>query len=535
MTRRQILAITLGLALPPIGSTAAAQTEGPFRIRVESNQVQAPIHAESNLVVVPVFVFDKDAMARVTAEEWACFRAATTAFIRLLPSQPYAQEDCYLSEVRGLTAKDFRVFQDGVPQKLQGVVVEGWYLPARDNMTWHNEDTVTPTGIWSTADLAHLFLQDLVRQVYNLAYIPSGSEPGCHAVTVTVDRPNTRVFARDQYCTGQSPSDPLYGTTYDTWLQNDLASEEKGKIRVSLQAGYFYTERGGSRIQIALEFPWKDLKHSWDLATGTLHASIGVLGMAFGKNGIPAARFSDLLYPSYWPTFLHGGQTPPSLLAVFDRNSVDRKGRSLAQRRESRLYGKDPAWLPTRYETQISLPPGEYDLRVVLSDSREFGTAEVPLHVDGYDGRALGLSSVMLCKRFRDAHVAAVERAAANFAPQYVPLVSKNIEVTPTGDTRFKKGQVVIPYFEIYEPLLASAATTTVQAHFRVIEAKTGNIRDDFTIDARSYEQPGKTVIPMTREILTNKMPKGTYRLEVQATDSAGRSTAWRTANFTVE
>jgi hypothetical protein len=32
-----------------------------------------------------------------------------------------------------------------------------------------------------------------------------------------------------------------------------------------------------------------------------------------------------------------------------------------------------------------------------------------------------------------------------------------------------------------------------------------------------------------------DQLPKGTCRLEVQATDSAGRSTAWRTANFTVE
>jgi hypothetical protein len=171
----------------------------------------------------------------------------------------------------------------------------------------------------------------------------------------------------------------------------------------------------------------------------------------------------------------------------------------------------------------------------VLSDTEKFGTAEAPLHIDNYDWKALALSSVMLCKRFRDARVAAVERAAANLAPQHVPLVSKNVEVTPEGDTHFKKGQVLIPYFEIYEPLLTSAPATTVQAHFRIIETKSGQVRDDFTVDAQSYEQHGKTVIPMTREVLTDRMPKGAYRLEVQATDSAGNSTPWRTAEFTVE
>jgi hypothetical protein len=32
-----------------------------------------------------------------------------------------------------------------------------------------------------------------------------------------------------------------------------------------------------------------------------------------------------------------------------------------------------------------------------------------------------------------------------------------------------------------------------------------------------------------------SKLPKGSYRLDVQATDSAGKSTPWRTASFTVE
>jgi hypothetical protein len=32
-----------------------------------------------------------------------------------------------------------------------------------------------------------------------------------------------------------------------------------------------------------------------------------------------------------------------------------------------------------------------------------------------------------------------------------------------------------------------------------------------------------------------SKLPKGLYRLDVQATDSTRKSTAWHSANFTVE
>ena len=89
-------------------------------------------------------------------------------------------------------------------------------------------------------------------------------------------------------------------------------------------------------------------------------------------------------------------------------------------------------------------------LRVVLSDGKNFGRAEVPLNIEKYDKKELALSSVMLCKRIRDAHAAAVESSAANFAPQYVPLVTKGIQVTPTGDTRFKQGEPLYGYFELY-------------------------------------------------------------------------------------
>jgi hypothetical protein len=132
--------------------------------------------------------------------------------------------------------------------------------------------------------------------------------------------------------------------------------------------------------------------------------------------------------------------------------------------------------------------------------------------------------------------VAAVERAAANFAPQYVPLVSKGIEFTPAGDTRFKKGEPLIPYFEVYEPLLAVGTDTKVQAHIRILDAKTGAVVKDFPfVDAAPYEKPASTTIPIAREISTSAVPRGKYRLEVQATDSAGRTTALRTAEFTID
>jgi hypothetical protein len=133
-------------------------------------------------------------------------------------------------------------------------------------------------------------------------------------------------------------------------------------------------------------------------------------------------------------------------------------------------------------------------------------------------------------------HVAAVEAAAANLAPQYVPLVSKGVRFTPAGDTDFKKGEPLIVYFQVYEPLLAAHPHPKVEAHVRILDAKTGKVVKTFhVVNAASYEQPGSTTISIARKIPFGQLPKGAYRLEVQATDSAGESTPWRTANFTVQ
>lgn len=48
--------------------------------------------------------------------------------------------------------------------------------------------------------------------------------------------------------------------------------------------------------------------------------------------------------------------------------------------------------------------------------------------------------------------VAAKEAAQANFAPQFVPLVSKDILYTPDGNINFTKRKPLFAYFEVYEP-----------------------------------------------------------------------------------
>jgi hypothetical protein len=114
--------------------------------------------------------------------------------------------------------------------------------------------------------------------------------------------------------------------------------------------------------------------------------------------------------------------------------------------------------------------------------------------------------------------------------------VSKDIEFKPTGNTRFKKGETLYAYFEVYEPLLGAQLPPSVEIQMRIVDLKTGEVKSDSQpVSATPYLKAGNPVIPIGRGIDIRELPNGSYRLDVQATDSTGQSTAWRTANFTIE
>lgn len=46
---------------------------------------------------------------------------------------------------------------------------------------------------------------------------------------------------------------------------------------------------------------------------------------------------------------------------------------------------------------------------------------------------------------------------------------------------------------------------------------------------------PGNVVIPVALNVQTDKLQSGQYKLEVQASDSAGRTTEWRMAKFEIQ
>jgi hypothetical protein len=461
------------------------------------------IRVQTNQVLVPVVVVDKERLGRAWKDG---------SFYTDLPGALNAIASSIL--VHDLTAADFQVLDDGKGQQIQNVTEETHlYWDVRDNGGHHTEYMGPGGGKWSTVDWPPGFTRDIdFPQYYLVAYtVPESPEGSCHHIRVTVNRPNSLVAARSIYCNIEhSASDPLKGTTLGAQMESYLASTRNGKVYISPQVVSLYLEADAARVHIAIEWRWESLKAK---------SSKGILGMVLNKDAALVARFSDLAD--------RGG--------ISDHDWPQWDGHHRGQ--------NDWGILESRYETQIKLPPGEYDLHVVLGDGKRFGRAEIPFTVDTFDRKGLAISAISLCKQIDDVSASSSGRPSAlagawtaKLSGNYVPLISDDIEFKPTADTRFKKDETLYTYFEVYEPLLATAPSTTVEIRVRIVDLKTSEIRSDSApVSATPYMKAGSAVIPIGRQTNISNLPKGSYRLDVQATDSAGKTTPWRSVNFTVE
>src|SRR5919109_1533042 len=173
------------IAKDKMGSPVATQTATP----------QARLTVQTNLVLVPVFVYDPARMAQAPKEEMPCARAMVVAFFKLGATEPYLPKDCDVTEVQGLTAEDFRLFEDGVEQEIKTFEAGAWRTVVRDNLGWHMQASHTPRGIWGLSELSSLKKVPLVTTHFDsLGYVPRVEKEGCHRIRVEVNRPNLLVF-----------------------------------------------------------------------------------------------------------------------------------------------------------------------------------------------------------------------------------------------------------------------------------------------------------------------------------------------------
>jgi hypothetical protein len=465
---------------------------------------QEPIRVQTNEVLVPAFVWDKQRDRVLKLHPENLHRAMLAGDAQLVDK---IEEEIV---IRDLIAADFQVFDDGKEQAIHNVTYERTlYWDLRDNIGHHTEYLGPGGGKWSTVQWPPNFIGDIAPPHYLIAYaLPESPDGSCHDVKVKVNRRNALIAARSEYCnTHHSPSDPLNGTKLGQQLESDLAGSNDNSVAISLVAIALYSTSDAARVHISLDWPWESLR-------GNTRTK-GLLGMVFRKDGRFVTRFSDLA----------------------DKYGVP--DREFAQWRPQHGDRSEINLVENRYDGRVELPPGEYELRVALGDGTRFGRAEIPLTVESYNRKVLSISSVTLCRQISDVSVNARKLSGAWTAKlpgNFVPLVSNETEFKPTSNTRFKPGEALYLYFEVYEPLRDGEPQVTVDFQIRIVDVKTGELKDDYSpISASPYLKAGTEVIPIGRGMEIGKLPKGSCRLEVRATDSTGKNTDWRSANFTVE
>lgn len=468
-----------------------------------AQQDDITISVDSRLVIVPVFWASWIYCSRTRDKELLKCSWDGAVNERVSNASYQNREFTGPDELGLLSLKDLRIFEDGREQKIIKVEKMGRFNDRfEDNFGSHVEATFAPSAIWSTSDETVSPLMDYSKLwggYYQIIYSPSTSTVGsCHSIQI--EGPHaSKLQYRKQYCfVNHSTADQLKGTPEDHQLEGYLAAAKPGRIHPRMQVNTFFEAAGKARVQMDIELPFDEVKLGSlkDWAT-----PVDVLILASTQGGEIAARHSERV--------------------MIDKSIVSPPDVSLAWAATSITY--------VRYEAQMELPPGSYKLAFAYSHGPNFGIAEAPLVIDGFNDRQLDLSSIALCKRVRKA-------GSKSVANEFVPLIAGNEEFTPTVNTEFHNADSLMAYFELYEPASGEPASQ-VNYTMRIRNAQTGTVVLERVEDAAPWVQPGRSTIAVAVKLLLNKLNlvPGKYGFEVEAADSSGRATGLRTSEFWIE
>ncbi len=530
--------IWLALLLP-LGASAQEPNPSNGSQSVEPASGTSTFYAESRQVLIEATV-------------WKGSEANGTAHVSLLPEGPPARPQSgragapqlpkwWPAPARGLTVKDFRVFDNGVEQKINFLKETDF---STSNLPDHLSTGPDEHGTW--ASLEPNEFQD-ARATYLIGYAPASLQSGeCRSIQVSVKGHDVDLN-RTQYCGPDAPDDHVDRTSEARSLEKQMQSfsnsEARESVKVSVQAFAFWSSgvlhlltEASSNDKLSGQVPFTyvvEVHDSKALASVEIAAefhlpskywstsdcrkenrAVHILGMVYTTTGELATEFADSA-PCLNP---HVMNSTPMKYAL----------------KHSLL----PAYvaIPTRFDTQVELPAGEYELRIIVSDGKNFGRARLPFHVEHFANKRLNLSDIVLAGIVRDSSWVLLD--AASVAPLPVvptPLVSKNLQFLPDVDPNLQGKASLTLYFEIYEPLVQTQIPA-VYYQLRITDLKTGSlVLNTGPMSAAKWLIPQNTVIPVGLKIDTGKLKKGSYRLEVQSSDSAGRKSGWRQAIFTIE
>src|SRR6266853_5008002 len=89
--------LAVAVLLYVVAASTMAQTQDSPAASTQPTAPQRRLTVQTNLVLVPVFVYDPGRMAQAPKEEMPCARAAVVTFFKLAPTAPYLPMDCVVT------------------------------------------------------------------------------------------------------------------------------------------------------------------------------------------------------------------------------------------------------------------------------------------------------------------------------------------------------------------------------------------------------------------------------------------------------
>ena len=168
------------------------------------------------------------------------------------------------------------------------------------------------------------------------------------------------------------------------------------------------------------KFPTEKIK--FEKEKGKFNSSIHVLGLVLKPDGTVAARFSDTVK-------LH-----------------------LENKKDVETFKEKPL----HYESQFDVASGQYALKVAFSSGGEnFGKVETPLVIDALRRQAIQHQRSRLQPDGCEVDEMESSLDAAMIEDRKV-LVSRGVQIIPSGSTQIKKTDKALLYLEVYAPALIS-------------------------------------------------------------------------------
>jgi hypothetical protein len=172
---------------------------------------------------------------------------------------------------------------------------------------------------------------------------------------------------------------------------------------------------------------------------------------------------------------------------------------------------------------------------VLSAGGENFGRYESPLLIDPYDGKHLALSAIAMSSSIQRVSDLGSGMDAALLEDR-TPLVARGMQITPSATNRFKRDDKVGLYAEIYEPLETSDKPPELTVGYRVVDLRDNKVVfGSGEVDAKQFVQKGSPVVPVGLRVPLKDIPAGSYRLEMQAWNTAGSRSPIRSAEFAVE